>query len=113
MNVVVLGGAGYIGSVLTHMLCGAQTDGGRPEFKVRVYDDLRYGQTPLLACSAFDHFQFYKCDVGDERYIKSAAQWADVVIPLAAVVGAPACQKFRDEAWRTNVTSIRMLSSSR
>tara|TARA_Y100000034_G_scaffold63291_1_gene76575 strand:+ start:4775 stop:5674 length:900 start_codon:yes stop_codon:yes gene_type:complete len=93
------------------MLCGARTEGGIPEFNVRVYDDLRFGQTPLLACATFDHFQFFKCDAGDDRHLKSLAQWADVVVPLAAIVGAPACQANRDEAWRVNVTSIRTLVS--
>jgi len=86
MKVLVTGGAGYIGSVLTpHLLSLGH--------KVTVLDSLIYGQAPLLDCCADDSFEFVYGDARDERLLKPLVAAADCIIPLAALVGAPACKR--------------------
>ncbi len=83
-KVLITGGAGYIGSHLTsHLL--------QHGFAVTVVDLLLYKQTSLLGCCAHPGFRFYKGDVCDQQLMNPLIAWADIVIPLAAIVGAPAC----------------------
>lgn len=86
MNVLVLGGAGYIGSVLVPELLA---DG----YKVKVVDNFIYGQNSLSNCCHYDKFDVWKADVRDWDAIKHHVSQADVIIPLAALVGAPLCDK--------------------
>lgn len=85
-HVLITGGAGYIGSVLTPILL----DKG---FKVTVIDNLSYRQSSLLPCFQNPNFQFVQADVLDESVMKPLLQKADIIIPLAAIVGAPACDR--------------------
>jgi len=84
MRVLVTGGAGYIGSILTPMLLGQG-------YEVTVLDSLVYGQTSLMECFGHPKFRFIKGDVTNESVVKELIDQVDVVIPLAAIVGAPAC----------------------
>ncbi len=83
-KILITGGAGYIGSVLTEMLL---VDG----WHVTVVDALQYNPTSLLSCCRYDTFEFIKGDVANIELMKQLASKADIIIPLAAVVGAPAC----------------------
>lgn len=84
-RILVTGGAGYIGSVLVPDLlsCG---------YSVTVLDALIYNQTSLLNCCSNKNFNFVKGDICDEALLKSLIQESDIIIPLAAIVGAPACK---------------------
>jgi nucleoside-diphosphate-sugar epimerase len=84
LRVLVTGGAGYIGSVLCEHLLAAG-------HRVTVVDILRYGEARLLHLCADPAFEFVLGDVRDERLMRRLARKADVLIPLAAIVGAPAC----------------------
>lgn len=101
MRVLVTGGAGYIGCVLVEALL-------RESHRVIVVDDFRNGPT-LGHLVRNQHLEIVKGDVRDMRVLYQVAPRADVVIPLAAVVGAPACDKNPREASETNVNAIRAL----
>lgn len=83
-RILVTGGAGYIGSILVPKLLAA----GYP---VTVLDSLIYNQYPLLDCCADRHFSFIKGSICDEGLMSSLMPQFDIIIPLAAIVGAPAC----------------------
>ena len=84
-TILVTGGAGYIGSVLVPALLNEG-------YKVTVLDSLMYGQYSLLDCCANPNFDFIKGDICDDSLISSLVPKFDVVLPLAAIVGAPACK---------------------
>jgi nucleoside-diphosphate-sugar epimerase len=84
-KVLVTGGAGYIGSVLVPNLLANG-------FAVTVVDNLLFGQTPLLECCAHPSFDFIKGDICDYALMDSLLPKFDIIIPLAAIVGAPACK---------------------
>lgn len=84
-KVLVTGGAGYIGSVLVPMLLNEG-------YEVHVVDNLMYRQTSLLPCFGDDNFSFTKGDVCNFETLKPLIEQADIIIPLAAIVGAPACK---------------------
>ncbi|MBI5195191.1 MAG: NAD-dependent epimerase/dehydratase family protein [Nitrospirae bacterium] len=84
-RVLVTGGAGYIGSILVPTLLNNG-------YKVTALDSLIFGQSALLECCANPHFDFIKGDICDESLILSLVPKFDIIIPLAAIVGAPACK---------------------
>ena len=102
MNILVTGGAGYIGSVLTPMLLAAG-------HRVTVLDMLTFRQASLLDCRQYDTFQVVRGDARDERRMRALVADADAIIPLAALVGAPACDRDQIAAQTTNEDAIRML----
>lgn len=100
-HVVITGGAGYIGSLLTGELL-------RLGMKVTVIDDLIYGGESLMAYLAHPNFHFAKANVIEPRVLRSSLlpDWEkpSALIHLAAIVGFPACQSVgRQVAWRYNV----------
>src|SRR5208283_1046021 len=84
-RVLVTGGAGYIGSILVPALLNRG-------YKVKVLDSLMFDQFSLLECCADANFDFIKGDICDEALLSSLIKKHDVIIPLAAIVGAPACK---------------------
>lgn len=84
-KILVTGGAGYIGSILVPELL-------RQGYKVTVLDNLMHDQTTLLDCCANPDFDFIKGDICDYDFIGRLLPKFDIVIPLAAIVGAPACK---------------------
>jgi len=84
-SVLVTGGAGYIGSVLVPILL-------RGGYRVTVLDSLIYNQNSLLDCCADKNFEFIKGDICDEGLMSSLLPKFDIILPLAAIVGAPACK---------------------
>lgn len=86
MKILVTGGAGYIGSTLVPELLQAG-------HQVRVLDSLLFGQTSLLPFFINKNFEFIKGDIRDVETVKKAVAGMDVIIHLAAIVGAPACKK--------------------
>jgi nucleoside-diphosphate-sugar epimerase len=105
-HVLVTGGAGYIGSIL----CECLLDAGH---KVTAVDNLMYGQHSLFHLCAHRDFQFVAGDARDERLMRRLVAEADVLIPLAAVVGAPACDRDPWLARSVNLEAVRMLNRLR
>ena len=85
-KILVTGGAGYIGSILVPVLL-------RKMYRVTVLDSLIFNQPSLLDCCADPNFDFVKGDICDHELVNGLLSKADIVIPLAAIVGAPACNR--------------------
>ncbi len=84
MKVLITGGAGYLGSVITGRLLN---DG----YKVTVLDKLLFNQASLLSYTFNPNFTFIHGDVRNEILLEKLCNESDVIIPLAAIVGFPAC----------------------
>jgi nucleoside-diphosphate-sugar epimerase len=85
MKVLITGGAGYLGSNLTRHLLEAG-------YSVTVLDNLMYDQVTLLHLFSNPKFQFELGDVRDKKLLQDLVGLNDVIIPLAAIVGMPACK---------------------
>jgi nucleoside-diphosphate-sugar epimerase len=105
-RVLVTGGAGYVGGILCERLL-------RAGCRVTVLDNLLYGPAPLFHLCHDEAFEFVRGDARDEGTVRRLVAEADVVIPLACVVGAPACDRDPVAARTTNVDAIRMLLALR
>src|SRR5438132_2803907 len=106
MRILVTGGAGYIGSVLTGQLLGA-------EHTVTVVDSLVHGVHGLYQYCGVSGFDFVFGDVRDERVMKPLVAAHDALIPLAAIVGMPACDRDPMNAQSTNYDAIALLQRLR
>lgn len=102
MNILITGGAGYIGSVLTPALLEAG-------HHVTVLDNFMFRQTSLADCCHYSTFQVVRGDVRSEELVKKLVSKTDVVIPLAALVGAPLCDRDPLAAQTTNQDAIEMI----
>lgn len=105
-QVLVTGGAGYIGSVL----CEHLLDAG---YHVTVIDNLMYRQNSLFHFCSNQRFEFVFGDVRDESLMKRLIKGADVIIPLAAIVGAPACDRDPALAKSVNLDAVRLIKKFR
>jgi nucleoside-diphosphate-sugar epimerase len=85
MKVLITGGGGYLGSTLTKHLLEAG-------YTVTVLDNLMYGQLSLLHLFGNPKFHFELGDVRDKKLLQELVSLNDVIIPLAAIVGMPACK---------------------
>ena len=85
MKVLITGGAGYLGSVLAEHLL----DNG---YCVTVLDNLLYKQLSLLHLIRRENFRFINGDVRNTEQLVSLVKSHDVILPLAAIVGMPACK---------------------
>ena len=101
-NILVTGGAGYIGSTLVPDLLNKK-------HKVTVVDNFMYDQTSLATSIRDRNFEIIFGDVRDESLMKKLVSKADIIIPLAAIVGAPACDKDPVTAQSINKDSILWL----
>ncbi len=86
MNILVTGGSGYIGSILTELLL-------KNKFKVTVVDNFMYNQTSLNHLCSNKNLEIINSDVRNTDILKKYISKCDLIIPLAAIVGAPACDK--------------------
>ena len=84
-KILVVGGAGYIGSVLVRRLL----DDG---YEVRVLDQLLFGDHSIRPLTGRERFQFIEGDFRDGRLVAEAARGVNALIHLGAIVGDPACQ---------------------
>jgi nucleoside-diphosphate-sugar epimerase len=107
-RVLVTGGLGYLGSIL----CEHLLDAG---FRVTALDNLMYGagQQGLFHLCANPAFDFIKGDVRDEVVMRPALKEADVVVHLAGIVGAAACDRDPVLATTVNLDSVRLLNKLR
>ena len=99
-RILVTGGAGYIGSVLVPLLL-------QNGHAVTVVDNFMYRQTSLNHVCDQKRFSVVRGDCRDMRLMKPLLKQTDFFIPLAAIVGAPACDKDAAAAITTNYESIR------
>ena len=101
-HVLVTGGAGYLGSVLClHLL--------QAGYKVTILDSLVHREQSLFHLCTNKNFEFVYGDVRDEDIMRQLLKSADVVIPLAAVVGASACDHDPYTALSVNFEAIQTL----
>jgi nucleoside-diphosphate-sugar epimerase len=101
MKTLVLGGAGYIGSVLTRQLLD---DGGT----VTVLDNLRFGDDSLRELNGHERFELCVGDICDQATLDRVMPGHDAVILLAAIVGEPACNREPELALQVNETGAKM-----
>jgi len=101
-NILVTGGAGYLGSTLVPELL-------RLGHKVTVIDNFMFGQASLNQVCANPNFQIINGDIRLEHIVKPALAKAEIVIPLAAYVGAPLCNKDPIGATTINHDAILMM----
>ena len=101
-DVLVTGGAGYVGSVLVQELLARG-------HSVRVLDALVHGEPSLLSAWRPSSFEFLRGDVRDSTSVATAVEGVNTVIHLAAVVGDPACERAPELAKQTNVEATSRL----
>src|SRR5882757_9226691 len=107
LSILVTGGAGYIGSILVPELLAR-------EYRVTVLDNFLFQQASLGHVCANPNFDLVRGDIRDESLMTALLARHDVVIPLAALVGAPICSRdpFTAEAVNLNapLTMLRTMS---
>ncbi len=106
IHVTVTGGAGYLGSVLVPQLL-------ERGYRVTVLDSFFYRHASLLDCCANPAFSIIRGDCRDKETLAKAIAGADYIIPLAALVGAPACKADPVTAQTVNLDAIKLLLSLR
>jgi nucleoside-diphosphate-sugar epimerase len=100
-KILITGGAGYIGSVLSEQLLLENKS-------VTVLDKQMYNKTSLLSCVKHgDKFNFIRGDVRNDKILKDLVSKHDVIIPLAALVGAPLCDRNPIDAELINFQHIK------
>ena len=102
MNILVTGAAGYIGSTLI----GYLLDDGH---KVTAIDNFMFGEASLNHYCHHENFEIISGDVRVKETMKPLMANADVVIPLAAIVGAPLCAKDPVAAKTTNHDAVALM----
>jgi nucleoside-diphosphate-sugar epimerase len=107
-HVLVTGGLGYLGSIVCEHLLATG-------FRVTALDNLMYGtgQQGLYHLCATPAFDFIKGDVRDEEGIRAILRKVDAIIHLAAIVGAPACDRDPLLARSVNLDAVRLLARLR
>lgn len=101
-KVLITGGAGYLGSTLAEFLL----DNG---YFVTVYDNLMYKQISLLHLFKRTSFKFKLGDVRDKKLLQDTVKTHDIIIPLAAIVGMPACKSNPELAIDVNFKQIESI----
>lgn len=101
-RVLIVGGAGYIGSLLVERLL-------RSGCRVRVLDSLVYGGEPLQAVRDDPNFELIPGDCRNIQDVVKAVRGVDSIVQLAAIVGDPACEQDRQSALEINYAATRML----
>ena len=101
-NVLITGGAGYLGSVLTELLLNNG-------YTVTVIDNLLYKQTSLVPYCHNKSFNFIYGDVRDKKLLLEEVSKNDIIIPLAAIVGMPACEANPDLTIQVNYEQVKTI----
>jgi nucleoside-diphosphate-sugar epimerase len=102
MKILVTGGAGYLGSILVPALLNEG-------YEVEVIDNFMFNQTSLMDVCANPKFSVVRGDVRDKELMKKLVKDKDIIIPLAALVGAPLCSRDKIGTITTNYEAIKML----
>lgn len=101
-HILVTGGAGYLGSVLVPALLARGC-------RVTVLDNFMFRQDSLAAVCIDEKFDVVRGDARDERVLAPLVRKADAIVPLAALVGAPMCDRDQIAAVSTNRDAIKTL----
>ena len=101
-NILITGGAGYIGSKLATKLVNLN-------FNVTVIDALKFTKNSLNHLFYRNNFNFIKGDIRNKKLMKDLIKKNEFIIPLAALVGAPLCEKNKKEAISVNLDAIQFL----
>ena len=101
-KILITGGAGYIGSMLSTRLLSLG-------HQVTIVDLLKYDKGSLNHLYFNKNFKLIKDDVKKKNLIKELSKKNDFIIPLAALVGAPLCEKNKKDAISTNLGTIKTL----
>ena len=102
-KVLITGGAGYLGSVLTEVLLNKG-------YRVTVLDNLIYKQTSVAPFAYHSNFDFILGDVTNESTLKPLVESHDVIIPLAAIVGMPACKAQPELTVKVNYEQVKNIT---
>lgn len=102
MNILVTGGAGYLGSILVPRLLGQG-------HQVTVIDNFMYNQTSLLDCCHDRHLTIIRGDTRDKALISREMKKADAIFPLACLTGAPLCAKDPQAAESIILGAVQMI----
>jgi len=101
-TILITGGAGYIGSKLATKLL-------KLKYKVTIIDVLKFSSKSLNHLFEYKNFTFIKGNVTNNKLMKRLVSQNEYIIPLAALVGAPLCEKNKKEASLINLKSIENL----
>ena len=105
MNILITGGAGYVGTTLVPLLLSKGHE-------VTVFDNLMYGGDVLIPFFRNKNFSLIKADIRDAEAVKKAVAGKDAVVHLAAIVGFPACRENPDLARAVNVDGTKNVISA-
>jgi len=102
MKILITGGAGYLGSIMTpHLLALGH--------EVTVLDNFMFRQNSLADCCHYETFNVVRGDCRDADVVKPLLKDADYIIPLAALVGAPLCNDDKAAAEAVNHGAVKLL----
>jgi nucleoside-diphosphate-sugar epimerase len=102
VNILITGGAGYLGSVLTPTLL-------QEGHQVTVLDNFMYNQNSLLDCCHYPALTIVRGDTRDESLMKKLIKNKDAVFPLACLTGAPLCERNPKEAQEILLNAVKMI----
>tara|TARA_Y100000588_G_scaffold286450_1_gene304316 strand:+ start:1115 stop:2047 length:933 start_codon:yes stop_codon:yes gene_type:complete len=102
MNILITGGAGYLGSIMTPHLLGLGHE-------VTVLDNFMFRQNSLADCCQYESFNIVRGDCRDAEVVKPLLKDADIIIPLAALVGAPLCNDDKSAAESVNHGAVKLI----
>ena len=104
-KILITGGAGYIGSMLSSELV-------KKGYFVTVVDLIKYDKKSLEHLNYHKNFSLIKADIRNFRLMKKLIGKNEFIIPLAALVGAPLCERNKKEAISVNYESIKNLNKT-
>jgi len=118
MNILITGGAGYLGSIITKRILNGKEGKLKDSYQYysnfiphlknfTIYDNLMYRQTGIAQFTSDKRFNLIVEDVRNTKRLIEEVRKADIIIPLAAIVGFPACEKFKDIATQINFEQIK------
>ncbi|MBU0468364.1 MAG: NAD(P)-dependent oxidoreductase [Candidatus Omnitrophica bacterium] len=102
MNILVTGGAGYLGSVMVPKLL-------KEGHKVTVLDNFMYNQTSLLDCCYDKGLTIVRGDTRDKVLLENLLKQSDAIFPLACLTGAPLCKKEPEVAKAILLDAVKMI----
>lgn len=105
MKILVTGGLGYIGNVLIQKLLN------EGKYLITCLDNCMFNQSIPEDLNKSNKFEFINGDVCDHNLVKKIVSDKDIIIPLAALVGAPLCKKYPEKTSAVNLEAIRFLKS--